>query len=60
LVFEKQRQLFRRKLSKIAENCDHNTDPWDRFYKTPLWPKMFWIIFQPQIPDTCPPIWQQT
>jgi hypothetical protein len=28
LVFEKKRQLFRRKLSKIAENCDHNIDPW--------------------------------
>jgi hypothetical protein len=30
LVFEKKRQFFRRKLSKIAENCDHNIDPWDR------------------------------
>jgi hypothetical protein len=27
LLFEKKRQLFRRKLSKIAENCDHNIDP---------------------------------
>jgi hypothetical protein len=23
-----KRQLFRRKLEKIAENCDHNIDPW--------------------------------
>jgi hypothetical protein len=28
LVFEKKRQFFRRKLSKIAENCDHNIGPW--------------------------------
>jgi hypothetical protein len=27
LVFEKKRQFFRRKLSKIAENFDHNIDP---------------------------------
>jgi hypothetical protein len=25
--FEKKRQFFRRKLSKFAENCDHNIDP---------------------------------
>jgi hypothetical protein len=28
LVFVKKRQIFRRKLSKIVENCDHNIDPW--------------------------------
>jgi hypothetical protein len=27
LVFEKKCQFFRQKLSKIAENCDHNIDP---------------------------------
>jgi hypothetical protein len=27
LVFEKNAIFFRRKLSKIAENCDHNIDP---------------------------------
>jgi hypothetical protein len=27
LVFEKKRKLFCQKLSKIAENCDHNIDP---------------------------------
>jgi hypothetical protein len=27
LVFEKNAKLFRQKLSKIAENCDHNMDP---------------------------------
>jgi hypothetical protein len=27
LVFEKNAKFFRRKLSKIAENCDHNIDP---------------------------------
>jgi hypothetical protein len=26
--FEKNTNFFRRKLSKIAENCDHNIDPW--------------------------------
>jgi hypothetical protein len=26
IIFEKKRQFFRRKLSKIAENCDHNID----------------------------------
>jgi hypothetical protein len=35
LVCEKKRQFFRRKLSKIAENCDDNIDdpwlaPWQR------------------------------
>jgi hypothetical protein len=30
LVFEKKRQLFRRKLAKIVENCDHKIDP--RYY----------------------------
>jgi hypothetical protein len=28
LFFVKKRQFFRRKLAKIAENCDHNIDPW--------------------------------
>jgi hypothetical protein len=27
LVFEKNANFFRRKLSKIAENCDHNIGP---------------------------------
>jgi hypothetical protein len=27
LVFEKNASFFRRKLSKIAENCDHYIDP---------------------------------
>jgi hypothetical protein len=26
--FGEKRQFFRRKLPKIAENCDHNIDPW--------------------------------
>jgi hypothetical protein len=26
--FREKRQFFRRKLSKFAENCDHNIDPW--------------------------------
>jgi hypothetical protein len=25
--FQEKRQFFRRKLGKIAENCDHNIDP---------------------------------
>jgi hypothetical protein len=28
LVFEKNANFFRRKLSKIAESFDHNIDPW--------------------------------
>jgi hypothetical protein len=28
LVFDKKTPFFRRKLAKIAENCDHNIDPW--------------------------------
>jgi hypothetical protein len=28
MVFEKNAIFFRRKLSKIAEDCDHNIDPW--------------------------------
>jgi hypothetical protein len=32
--FLEKRQFFRRKLSKIAENCDHNIDP-----KTRQWTK---------------------
>jgi hypothetical protein len=29
IVFlEKRKKIFRRKLAKIAENCDHNIDPW--------------------------------
>jgi hypothetical protein len=27
LVFEKKTNFFRRKMTKIAENCDHNIDP---------------------------------
>jgi hypothetical protein len=27
LVFEKN-DIFRQKLARIAENCDHNIDPW--------------------------------
>jgi hypothetical protein len=27
-VFEKNANFFGRKLAKIAENCDHNIDPW--------------------------------
>jgi hypothetical protein len=36
LVFEKNANFFRRKLTKIAENCDHNVDPW-LFDDTWLW-----------------------
>jgi hypothetical protein len=31
--FREKRQFFRRKLAKIAENCDNNIDPW---YLIPL------------------------
>jgi hypothetical protein len=33
LVFEKKRQFFRKKLAKIAENCDHNIDPRPMLFK---------------------------
>jgi hypothetical protein len=35
--FWEKRQFFRRKLSKIPENCDHNIDPRsrDQRWKTP-------------------------
>jgi hypothetical protein len=29
LVFKKNANFFRRKLAKIAENCDANIDPWN-------------------------------
>jgi hypothetical protein len=28
ICFREKRQVFRQKLGKIAENCDHNIDPW--------------------------------
>jgi hypothetical protein len=36
--FSEKRQFFFRKLAKIAENCDHNIDPWffNTFGLTPL------------------------
>jgi hypothetical protein len=39
MVFEKNANFVRRKLSKIAENCDHNIDPsLETFHlKTGLW-----------------------
>jgi hypothetical protein len=41
IVFlEKRKKIFRRKLAKIAENCDHNIDP--RIAS--------WYIFKPKIP----------
>jgi hypothetical protein len=33
-VFEKNANFFRRKLSKIAENCDHNIDSWVEYLST--------------------------
>jgi hypothetical protein len=35
LVFEKNANFFRQNFSKIAENCDHNIDPWNQFYELP-------------------------
>jgi hypothetical protein len=32
LVFEKNANCFRRKFAKIAENCDHNIDPFSGFW----------------------------
>jgi hypothetical protein len=28
--FREKSKFFRQKLSKIAENCDHNIDPWNQ------------------------------
>jgi hypothetical protein len=42
LVFLEKRQFFRRKLSKIAENCDHNIDPSNKRVAR-------WHIFKPKI-----------
>jgi hypothetical protein len=42
--FREKRQFFRRKLAKIAENCDHNIDPWSHFLQetaAALWPQHF-------------------
>jgi hypothetical protein len=36
LVFEKNANFFRRKLAKIAENCDHNIDPRRKMAGKPL------------------------
>jgi hypothetical protein len=36
LVFDKN-AIFCRKLSKIAENCDHNIDPWSVKYLQEPW-----------------------
>jgi hypothetical protein len=33
LVFEKNDIFFCRKLAKIAENSDHNIDPWGQCYE---------------------------
>jgi hypothetical protein len=35
LVFKQDANFFRRKLGKIAENCDHNIDPRRFVKKTP-------------------------
>jgi hypothetical protein len=35
LVFKKNANFFRRKLAKIAENCDHNIDPRCLWKKSP-------------------------
>jgi hypothetical protein len=32
LVFEKNANFFLRKMPKIAENCDHNIDPWSLLF----------------------------
>jgi hypothetical protein len=32
IVYKKHEIIFRPKLAKIAENCDHNIDPWRQSY----------------------------
>jgi hypothetical protein len=43
ISFWEKRQFFRRKLSKIAENCDHNIDPRSEMCQRPrMLEKDFW------------------
>jgi hypothetical protein len=44
IVFSEKRQFSSRKLSKIAENCVHNIDPWGQIYKT--WTQSYDIDLQ--------------
>jgi hypothetical protein len=41
--FWEKRQFFHQKLSKIAENCDHNIDPWIGLQGDQKSPKTFHI-----------------
>jgi hypothetical protein len=46
LVFEKNANFFRRKLSKIAENCDHSIDPRIKgMHQLKICWATFWAIF---------------
>jgi hypothetical protein len=38
--FWEKRQFFRRKLAKIAENCDHNIDSWTNEKTFGMYPKL--------------------
>jgi hypothetical protein len=57
LVFEKNANFFRRKLSKIAENCDHNIDPWSHCLEVKLTMKLVaaWIPSLPSMSSVCEP-----
>jgi hypothetical protein len=51
--FWEKRHFFRRKLSKISENCDHNIDPWSPWLlnremapKTDWWYPVQMIIYK--------------
>jgi hypothetical protein len=46
--FREKRQFFRRKLAKIAENCDHNIDPrFNHFLKDWGFSQMWPFVFMP-------------
>jgi hypothetical protein len=46
IVFLEKCQMFHRKLAKIADNCDHNIDPWSRIVEKECTKKIQSSIFQ--------------
>jgi hypothetical protein len=44
----RKRQFLRRKLAKIAENCDHNIDPWYSSRSVAIY-HFFFLVCQSEI-----------
>jgi hypothetical protein len=53
LVFEKNANFFRRKVSKIAENCAHNIDPWVARFFLRVKLKTVLCLLSQKIPTSC-------